>query len=412
MKAFFYYTLAILTACIAGCSPSEKDGNNNTTSGNTPKLINETNGWHVLSGQRIAQSVGETPRQLLYENGHFSQSYQGMFYANSNTPTFDYVRANAQGDSLYIRNSGLEYFPFFYKQGDASDVCYGTYWSQSGSSSSHTSTGLDGIGPGPGDANTQLLAFPNNSCRNWKFSNPNLYLYFDGVLGGIQAYRIGTDQRLNMAAHVANPFSDITFRGVVEVDEPYCIANPSHVSAYYACNNNGISYNGHSPNYINIYTVDDANLTVFRDSTSMFRAQAAGADYKVACSDASHVYFLFSSYTASSNVSSSDKNVLLLVFDKASQKITAKHLFTQLSEVKEAVAISSKNQLCLNTNKGVYTLNLSDYSLADITPAWAGSSGDAIPPFAIATDGTKLFAIVGSFYGQYSPAVTNLIYFE
>ena len=405
---------ALLGILSVSCTPTDKTSNDDPNSiGKTPKLIVETNGWHVHSGQRVPLSVGETAVQLQIENGHFSQSYQGMFYMDPNTTTFDYARANVQGDSIYIRNvNTLEYAPFFYKEGDVSDVRYGTYYVQSGAYSSHAATGLNGIGPSSLDTNTQIHTFTSNVTRSYKFSNPNLYMYYDGNTGGIKAYRIGTNQVIDLSSNTSTSFSAITFKGTLDIDETYCKANPTHIKAYYASNNNGISYNGHSPNYINIYSVDDVNKMVFRDSTSAYRVQASGIDSKVSCNDANNVYFFFSSYTNANNVSGTDKNILLLVYNKTTQKITQKQLLSQFSDVKEAFVIPSKNQIFLNSTSGLFKMDLSNNAITNVTPQWLLDNGNLIPPLAIATDGNKLYAIIGSAFGKYSPAVTNLIYYE
>ncbi len=407
-------SLLIFIVLLTSCSPSDNNGNNITlTIGKTPKLIVEVNGWHVLSGQRIPLSVGETAVQLQYENGHFSQSYQGMFYANPNTTTFDYARCNMQGDSIFIRNSStLQYSPFFYKEGDASDVRYGVYYVQAGPYSSHTATGLNGIGPGSLDTNTQIHTFTSNVTMSYKFSNPNLFMYYDGNSAGIKAYRMGTNQVLDLSSNVHTTFSDLTYKGTLDIDETYCKANPAHLKAYYASNNVGISYNGHSPNYISIYSVDDVNKTVFRDSTSVYRAQSSGSGFNCSCNDANNVYFFFSSYTNATSTSSTDKNVLLLVFNKSTQKITQKTLLNQLWDVRDAVVIPSKNQIFLNSGTGLFKLDISTNAVTNITPQWSQDNGNVIPMLAIATDGNKLYATIGSNYGKYNPAVTNLIYFE
>lgn len=395
--------LIVIELFFVSCSPADKnDSTSNSNIGKTPKLIVEANGWHFLSGQRIPLSVGETAVQLLYENGHFSQSYQGMFYANPNTTTYDYARCNMQGDSIFIRNiNTLQYSPFFYKDGDASDVRYGC-----------TATGLSGIGPSSADTNTQIHTFTSNVTRCYKFSNPNLFMYYDGNSAGLKAYRIGTNQVIDLSSNVHTAFSDLSFKGALNIDETYCKANPTHLKAYYASNNNGISYNGHSPNYISIYSVDDVNKMVFRDSTSIYRAQATGFDYKISCSDANNVYFFFSSYINATNTSNTDKNVLLLVFNKSTQKITQKLLLNQFSDVKDVVVIPSKNQLFLNSTTGLFKLDIATNTVTNITPQWAQDNGTATPTIAIATDGNKLYATIGSNYGKYNPAVTNLIYFE
>jgi len=111
------YTILAIAFLLVSCSPSE-DNNSNTsnTSNGAPKLIAETGGWHVHSGQRVPLSVGETAIQLQYENGHLTQSYSGMFYANPNTTTYDFARCTMQGDSIFCRQTSFEYTPFSIKK--------------------------------------------------------------------------------------------------------------------------------------------------------------------------------------------------------------------------------------------------------------------------------------------------------
>jgi len=88
-------------------------------------------------------------------------------------------------------------------------------------------------------------------------------MYYDGSIAGIKAYRIGTGQTINLySASQSTTFSDMSFKGTLDIDETYCKANPTHLKAYYASNFPGTSFNGHSPNYITIYSVDDVNKTV------------------------------------------------------------------------------------------------------------------------------------------------------
>lgn len=396
------------TVLFTSCSPSADDNSNNSnTSNGTPKLIAETGGWHVLGGQRVPLSVGETAAQLQYENGHLTQSYIGMFYANPNTTTYDYARCNIQGDSIFIRDiNTLEYAPFYYKEGDASDVRYGVLWQQS----PHSTVNLSGIGPASDDTNTTLHAF-TSSRYNFKFANPNLFMYYDGSIAGIKAYRIGTGQTINLYSSTqTTSFSDLTFKGTLDIDETYCKANPTNIKAYYASHNNGISYNGHSANYVSIYSIDDVNKTVFRDSTSVYREQVSGGyDYKVSCNDANNVYFFFGNYTQANDISNINHNTLMLVYNKITQKITGKKLFTQFTYATNAVVIPSKNLLFITTLNSIFKIDLTSDTATNVTPEL--SSG-GIASYAIATDGNRLYATVGSSYNPGKPAVTNVIYYE
>lgn len=396
------YTILAIAFLLVSCSPSEDNNSNSSnTSNGVPKLIAETGGWHVLSGQRVPLSVGETAIQLQYENGHLSQSYQGMFYANPNTTTYDYARCTVQGDSIFIRNSNaLNYAPFFYKESDVSDVRYG-----------RTATGLSGIGPSAADTNTQIHAFTSNVTRSYKFSNPNLFMYYDGGIAGIRAYRMGTGQNTSLysTAQTTN-FSDLTFKGTLDIDETYCKNNPTHLKAYYASHNNGISYNGHSSNYISIYSVDDVNKTVFRDSTSFYREQASGGyDYKVSCNDANNVYFFFSNYTLATDISSDNHNTLMLVYNKTTQKISRKKMFLEFSHATNAVVLPSKNQLFITTLNSIFKIDLTTDTVTNITPTYLNGNNVS---YAIATDGNKLYATVGSAYNPGKPAVTNVLVYE
>jgi hypothetical protein len=315
-----------------------------------------------------------------------------------------------KGDSLYCKQSN-EYLPFFYKEGDASDVRYGVYWAQASGTSSHSPISIASIGAAAADVNKTLYPFPSVSKYSFQFANPNLFMYYEGSIAGIKAYRIGTGEESNLYSSAqTTTFSDMTFKGTLTIDEAYCKANPAHLRAYYACHNNGISYNGHSPNYITVYAVDDVNKTVFKDSVSIYREQASGGNaIKISCNDANNVYFFFGNYSLATNISNDDHNTLMIVYNKATQKITKTKLLSALPYANNAVIIPSKNQIFLTTSNGIFKLDLSTDALTDITPQYIGGNNIS---YAIATDGNKLYASVGSYYMQYKPAVTNIIYYE
>ena len=403
MKAIF--TIAILFFLLASCSPSDDNSDSIKTSNGAPKLIAETGGWHVLGGQRVPLSVGEFPMYLEYENGHLTQSYSGMFYANPNTTTYDFARCNMQGDSIFCRQTSFEYNPFFYKEGDPTDVRYGILWQQS----PHSTMNLSGIGPASDDTNTTLHTFAS-SRYNFKFANPNLFMYYDGSIAGIKAYRIGTGQTINLySGSQSTTFSDMSYKGTLDIDEAYCKANPTHLKAYYASNFPGTSFNGHSPNYITVYSVDDVNKTVFRDSTSVYREQATGLTYKVSCNDTNNVYFFFGGHTLATNTTNNDFNTVMLVYNKSTQKITRKKLFSQFAYATSTVVIPSKNQLFVTTLNSIFKIDLATDMVTNITPTYLNGNNVS---YAIATDGNRLYATVGSVYNPGKPAVTNVIYYE
>lgn len=404
MKTF--YSIVILVLFFASCSPSEDNSGDTKTSNGVPKLIAETNGWHFLGGQRVPLSVGEFAMNLQYENGHLTQSYSGMFYANPNNTTYDFERCNMKGDSIFCRQTSFEYNPFFYKEGDATDVRYGVFWQQS----PNAPVNLSGIGPASDDTNTTLHTFISSKA-SFKFANPNLFMYYDGSISGIKAYRIGTGQVINLYSNAqTTTFSDLSFKGTLDIDEAYCKANPTHLKAYYASNFPGTSYNGHSTNYISIYSVDDVNKTVFRDSTSVYREQASGGyNYKVSCNDTNNVYFFFGNYTIAKDISNDNHKTLMLVYDKVTQKVTRKKLFDQLAYATSVVVIASKNQLFLTTFDSIFKIDLATDTVTNITPHLLSGG---IANYAIATDGNKLYATVGSSFNTGKPAVTNVIYYE
>lgn len=401
------YTILAIAFLLVSCSPSEDNNSNSSnTSNGAPKLIAETGGWHVLSGQRVPLSVGETAIQLQYENGHLTQSYSGMFYANPNTTTYNFARCTMQGDSIFCRQTSFEYTPFFYKEGDPTDVRYGVLWQQA----PHSTVNLSGIGPASDDTNTTLHTFAS-SRYSFKFANPNLFMYYDGSIAGIKAYRIGTGQTINLySTSQSTTFSDMSYKGTLDIDETYCKANPTHLKAYYASNFPGTSFNGHSPNYITIYSVDDVNKTVFRDSTSVYREQASGVTYKVSCNDANNVYFFFGGHTLATNITNSnDFNTVMLVYNKSTQKITRKKLFSQFAYATSAVVIPSKNQLFITTLNSIFKIDLTTDTVSNITPTYLNGNNVS---YAIATDGNKLYATVGSAYNPGKPAVTNVLVYE
>ena len=97
-------------------------------------------------------------------------------------------------------------------------------------------------------------------------------------------------------------------------------------------------------------------------------------------------------------------------------KLTKKMFWNQDFDVLEdIVMIPSKNQVFLKSNlntNGLFKLSLADNSITNITPQLVGDNGNTIVSLAITTDGSKLYASVGSLYAKYQPAVTNVIYYE
>jgi len=390
-----------------------------TTNAKVPKLIQEKNGWHVLGGQTIPLTVGATPVQLMYENGHFSQTYKTMFYANPNTTIFNYARCNAKGDSLFMKQAdNIEYQPFFYLDGDAKDVRYGAYFPPQSTygATSHKTIGIYGIGPDALDVNTKIYEFPaawnGYSFSPGIFSNPHWFVYWDVVKGGYAAYRIGTAQLIDIAGFYANDYVILNGASGLVIDETYCKSNPTHVKCYFASTNNNISRMGHSRNYISVYAADDVNRTAFRDSTSDY---IAGGNI-VSCADANNVYYFINKTATKADTGMKNTKLLMLVFDKTTLKLTKKMLWNQdFDVIEDIVMIPSKNQVFIKSNlstKGLFKLNLADYSITNITPQLVGDNGNTIASLAITTDGNRLYATVGSLYAKYEPAVTNVIYYE
>lgn len=392
-----------------------------TSASNTkiPKLIQEKNGWHVLGGQTIPLTVGATPVQLMYENGHFSQTYKTMFSVDPNTTVFNYARCNTKGDSVIMKQTyNIEYQPFYYLEGDAKDVRYGAYFPAQSTygASSHVTMGVYGIGPAVEDINTKLFDFPAKyggyASSPGKFANPHWFVYWDVQKGGLAAYRIGTAQLIDMSGFYQNEFAILMGASGLQIDEAYCKTNPTHMKCYFASTNGNYSVNGHSRNYISVYTADDQNKTMFRDSTSQY--QAVGSI--LSCSDANNVYYFLNKTCDKTDISRKNSKLLMLVFDKTTLKLTKKMFWSQDFDVLEdLVMIPTKNQIFIKSNlgtNGLFKLNLADYSITNITPQLVGDNGNAVASLAITTDGNRLYATVGSLYAKYEPAVTNVIYFE
>jgi hypothetical protein len=412
MKKLILGLLILSALQIISCSPSEKNQDPSTIN-NVPKIIQETNGWHVLGGQKFPLSISETPMQLQYENGHFTQSFLGQFYAvQSPNPTYDFARCNMNGDSVYVRQQIPQYSPFFYKEGDPTDVRYGVFWVQAGAYSSHVATGLHGIGPDALDTDTKLFDFPKAgifpSSQKY-FANPYWFLYFDPYYFGLKAYRIGTGRQIELGGFYENDYVKLNGIMGLDIDENYCITNPEHVKAYFASTNAGYSIWGHSPYYISFYTTDDINKTVFRDSTSQYLL--GNTNTIVSCSDAKKVYYFCDKATDLTDSQFNNPRLLMFEFDKVTLKLTKKvFLGSTLSGIlNDVVMIASKNQIFLNTNSHLYKLDLSNDVISDITPAYRSGTTSQT---AITTYNNKLYAIVGSGYSPGEAAVTNVIYYE
>jgi hypothetical protein len=151
------------------------------------------------------------------------------------------------------------------------------------------------------------------------------------------------------------------------------------------------------------------NKTVFRDSTSVYREQATGLTYKVSCNDTNNVYFFFGGHTLATNTTNNDFNTVMLVYNKSTQKITRKKLFSQFAYATSAVVIPSKNQLFVTTLNSIFKIDLATDMVTNITPTYLNGNNVS---YAIATDGNRLYATVGSVYNLGKPAVTNVIYYE
>ncbi len=413
--------LTIISGLILIAACKKTDINSSTAlNAKIPKLIQEKSGWHVLGGQVIPLTVGATPVQVQFENGHFSQTYKTMFSVDPNITSMAYSRCNANGDSIYIRStdSPIEYNPFYYEDGDKSDVRYGAYFPPQSTygASSHNTIGVYGIGPAAADANTKVFDFPPHfggyPSSPGKFANPYWFVYWDSGKGGFMAYRIGTAQLIDMAGFYENDYVILNGAGGLQIDETYSTANPAHVRCYFASTNNNVSISGHSRNYISFYTADDVNRTAFRDSTSDY---IAGGNI-LSCADVNNIYYFINKSTVKTDVSLKNTKLLMLVFDKITLKLTKKMFWNQdFDTIEDLVMIPSKNQVFLKSNlntNGLFKLNLADYSITNITPQLVGDNGNAIASLALTTDGNKLYATVGSLYAKYQPAVTNVIYYE
>ena len=413
--------LTLSSALILFAACKKTDINPNTTSNaKVPKLIQEKSGWHVLGGQVLPLTVGASPVQVQFENGHFSQTYKTMFYADANITSIAYSRCNANGDSIYIRrtDSPIEYNPFYYEDGNQSDVRYGAYFPPQSTfgASSHNTIGVYGIGPATADVNTKVFDFPAHiggyPSSPGKFANPHWFVYWDVVKGGIAAYRIGTAQWIDMAGFYENDYVILNGASGLQIDETYAKANPTHVRCYFASTNNNVSILGHSRNFISFYSADDVTRTAFRDSTSDY---IAGGNI-LSCADANNIYYFINKSTLKTDIILKNTKLLMLVFDKTTMKLTKKMFWNQDFDVLEdIVMIPSKNQVFLKSNlntNGLFMLSLTDYSITNITPQLVGDNGNTIVSLAITTDGSKLYATVGSLYATYQPAITNLIYYE
>lgn len=169
---------------------------------------------------------------------------------------------------------------------------------------------------------------------------------------------------------------------------------------------------GHSRNYISVYTADDVNRTAFRDSTSDY---IAGGNI-VSCADANNVYYFINKTATKADTGMKNTKLLMLVFDKTTLKLTKKMFWSQdFDVIEDIVMIPSKNQVFIKSNlstKGLFKLNLADFSITNITPQLVGDNGNTIASLAITTDGNRLYATVGSLYAKYEPAITNVIYYE
>ena len=417
MRIFYLFiVLATFISCTSSDNPTI--GPTTTTGNHLPVLIKETGGWHFLGGQRIPLSIQATPLQLQVENGHLSQSYKTMFYANPDIINTDYARCNLKGDSVVMKQvSNLEYMPFFYQEGDLTDLRYGAYFPPYTTGAyNHVTTGVYGIGPGSLDVNTKVYQYPalygGYSSSPGKFFNPHWFVYWDVQKGGLAAYRIGTAQLIDMAGFYENSYVKLIGAYGLQCDEAYCQANPAHMKCYFASTNGNYSINNHSRNYISFYTADDVNKTVFRDSTSQYIATGN----ILSCSDASSVYYFINKSTVTSDASLKNTKLLMLVFDKTTLKLTKKMFWSQdFDAIEDIVMLPAKNLVFLKASlgtNGLFKLNLADNSITNVTPQLAGDNGNTIASLALATDGTKLFATVGSLYLKYNPAVTNVIYFE
>jgi len=413
MKKYISGLLILSALQLISCSPSGKS-QDQTPVNKVPGLIQEINGWHVLGGQEFPLSIEETPVQLQYENGHLTQFYTGTFYAGqSPNPTFDYARCDLNGDSVFVRQDNAEYNPFFYKEGDATDVRYGIFWAQSGAYSSHVATGLHGIGPDKLDVDTKLFDFPlaGAGISNFKcFANPFWFLYYDPYYAGLKAYRIGTARLIEIGGVYENDYVMLTGIMGLDIDEAYCLANPEHIKAYFASTNGKYSINGHPSNYISFYTADDVNKTVFRDSTSQYYKRSS--ENIISCSDANNVYYFLNNATEKNDPSFANPRLLMFVFDKTTLKLTRQvFLGPGLSGLlkNDAGMIAAKNQIFINTTSSLYKLDLSGNTISDITPPYLDGTNHQA---AITIHNNKLYAIVGSGYSPGEAALTNVIYFE
>jgi hypothetical protein len=243
-----------------------------------------------------------------------------------------------------------------------------------------------------------VFTFPSSLFYSFTVSNRPFIGYFYN--SNLYTLNLETNELFNYGGYYAqghpSDFTEMHFHGTFVFDKEYMDQNVGKARLAYSCYNN-ISYNGRAPHYISMYLAGDKGAVAFTDSTSLFMELGSSTN-KLSTSDKQNFYFLYGDLIKVPYAGQENGNLVLFVVDKSSGKIRKALEIPELESASDICAVANKNYVAITSGQYIYKINLSDYSLTDISPkAYIDDhySGTYVGPYKLASDGNKLFIAMG-----------------
>jgi hypothetical protein len=420
------YSIAILVL-LASCSPSS-DGNS-VTNNSMPKLITETDGWHIVRKDSANNpfSIDAIPGKIFFANNKIYYSVQEL-PSNLNPPEFVgyFKKCNLDGSG----RKTSDFLTSHYNKNELEFVCEGSpteYSYFKGGSLKQQNFNADGT------LNGTPIESMGFSYFAGKFSNP---LSFSSNAKCFVGNGFGYPYIVDVQNHTLKPFNwtsappndGTPFNPIPVFDEDYCKANPNHyrlfgasvgrikekyyIPPYNPCDiavhymlDTAPATNGYgNPYYANAVLMDTIHYK--HQNQNRFAATLECA------TDNQNLYVFVINQNLSGIASTAD----LIIYDKNTnvrkkyfQNITMPSA-NYLASYCQIVAVPSKNYLAvLMGGKKLMKLDITTATATDITP----TVGIGI------TFGNGIFENNGRVYTQVagkpsgSPLTwSNLIYYE
>ncbi|NVO18729.1 MAG: hypothetical protein HXX13_03465 [Bacteroidetes bacterium] len=403
----FLTQITLLTFVILFLFSCKKDSNTNPKTivdDGSCQIIKNEGGWHLIR-QQLEPASGDakavTANNLVYINSGLYLQTKEFSFSMTDYVADDHYSTEGKTLSLSGKDDNPELDPRFYFEGDTSHRI-GLY--------NKTSIYKDG---------QTVFTFPSNLYYNLTVSNLPFIGYFYGA--NLFTLNLETNELLNRGGYAAQglptDFTEMHFWGTFVFDKYYMESNKGKTRLAYSCYNN-ISYNGHPPHYLSTYLAEDKGSVTFCDTTSMFW-QLGVHTSRNSASDKNNFYFLYGDLLKGAYTGQDHGHLLLLVVDKATGKIKKTVEYPEVEYISDICSVENKNYLAITVADKIYKINLSDYSLSDISPVSnldALYSGTFAGPYKLASDGNKLYIAMGIAAGSGQnvniKSSINLAYYE